>query len=349
MLLALSFALLPMLGSCTRSSNEPSSSSSSESSGGLRLGRPELQFDYKATRSFELSVANPLQGERWTTRIRRGENPLQPGSDAWMIEVAPGGRALGDNLANGTLILHLLDTVRTLQVKDATLSGTPESFGLAPPWYDLRWTVAGSTQEHELALGSPAKAQDGSFAGLYGRILQPATGPQTEVMNGSLLKMLELIPDFNALRLQRFVTFESDDVDEIEIYGGASPDVKANLKLYAQREGDHWTDARHKPLSQDLSSWLDQLSHLRIQRFVDDPAEAARLRRQPLLHAIYTLRFRGRTLRPVVVRLAHAGEAFGTISSRATPESRGQKSPQLSVFELFPQSLGLVPVALRNP
>ncbi len=306
-----------------------------------RLGaRPELSFDFKAVTEVSLSKANPMDGDRWNTRIVKIDDPFLPHQPGWFIQSSPG--EIQDRRAHGTLIMHMLDLIRTLQVAEAPFSGTPESFGLQPPWYDLHWQTPGAP--HEIQLGMPAKDADGSFAGLYGKIVQPPVAA-TFTMNGSLLKMLELLTQFNALRLPTLTTFDADDVDEITIYSGNATQGR-KPQLYAQRENGAWTDLYHHPLKRGISDFLHGFTHLRIEKFVDDPQQTATLNTQAMSKPLYTLRFEGRALKPILVQLAQQKQTWATITSRPA-EARTNPAP-LAVFGVYPQALSMIAVVLRN-
>lgn len=339
--------LLSLASGCTRKApgestppasiqSDPALSSPDSEGPHARIGRPELAFDYEAVATLVLIKANPVQADHWSARLVRKENPSSSGQFAWFIENGPTDRKLADRWANGPFILHLLDTIRTVQAKEAPFSGTPDSFGLAHPWYDLRWYTGstgsgGQENEREIALGAPAKDSDGNFSGLYGEILKPFN-PRIYTLNGALLKMLELLPNFNAIRLPRLATFDADDVDEIEVFRGA------RKVFYAQREGGSWTDAHHRAHARDVDGWLEAITHLRIQRFVDDAAEADQALRQGLKHPAWGLRFKGKNLKPVVIGLNRRGVVEATVSTR--PDS-AQNGKTLAVFELYPQARNL--------
>ncbi len=315
-LVALSFALLS-LGSCVRGC----SSSDSASPDDNRLhGHAALQFDYTATTSLLFSAHDPISGNPWTTRMVRSPED----SSQWQIALAPEGRELGDTRANGTWILHVLDTVRTAQLKEVPISGSLESFELSNPRVRLKWTVSGD-KTFELALGAPAKDDEGNSQAVYG-LLPPS--PTIYTVQGALLKMLELISDFDSLRLKTLATFVADDVDELQITSLAS-----RKNFQSQREGDEWK----------ASAFLEQLCHLRIEAFVDELRENERINRLLVSKPLYVLKLTGRNHFKEELRFAsEAGRVYASESSRkVTPTG------PLSVFEIPPEILGAIAIRLR--
>jgi hypothetical protein len=314
---------------------------------------PALQFDYKNTAELLIAKSDPASGDRWAARIQRDGIPSPTNEDLWTIQMGPDSIAAGDHKAHGTFILHLLDTIRSLQVSEAPVSGSPESFGLASPLFILRWRVseprtsaANTTaapgtvraqvfKEYEIRLGSPVKGSDGNFQGLYASF--GGLPGKTFIVQGALLRMLDMITSFQVLRLPTVLTISSDDVDEIELQKPAT-----KTKFYAQRENGKWADAKHQPIHADIDAFLDQVTHLRILKFVDDPSELkkwdATLARSPA----YTLTFKDRHGHPATLKLySHSGgqKAFATFSTRmrygTKPTDKNPGRP--AIFEVYPE------------
>ena len=333
-------SFLPTLSSCTQerpSSAPPSNLTSSESFQG---GHPALSFDYLETNEILFSKLDPINGD-WSTRIVRKSHGTDPNgsNSAWIITLAPNGRTLQDHRANAAFILHLLDTIHTLQFKAAGLSGPPESFGLARPFYSLRWKLGNdsSAKEYRLDLGDAAKTNDGTPEGLYARIGASGDAP-IFIVNGALLQMLTMIRDFSAFRLSTLATFDSDEMDEIQI------SAKSHRPCYAQRDGDHWADRSHRPIRVDVQTFLDQLTHLRILQFIDEPEKAKILLAKIHAHPLSQLKFSGRKSEPVTVELSEDQQkAYATVSSR-----KSEDTSSLAVFEVYPEALNWVAELLRG-
>jgi hypothetical protein len=240
--------------------------------------------------------------------------------DHWRVERAGGEQAAPiDTRADGFFILHLLDTLRTLRAERTDVSGPPESLGLAPPRFALKWKV--DTREMEVRLGARAnpdgQAEKTGSVRVYGMV--PGTAPF--VADGATLQMLSYIPSFDHLRLKTWVGLSADDVDEIELSGSAGT-------YYAQREGAEWTDRKHRPLRADVTAWLERLVHERVLAFVDDPARAdsltVRLKKNPLLRAT----LKDRHGNPIQLATAQIEGHWYALSS-ARPQG---------IFEVHPES-----------
>jgi len=226
---------------CT-SSKSPSTSTKTAQ---FIKGQLPFQFETQKITTFEIAKADPKTGDAWTARFERNREGI------WEIAAGPGGPNLLDRKAHSSFIDHLLDTLKTLQVTRPALQGPPESFDLSPPRFALRWG------QNELFLGS------GKFASIGGTVYE---------LEGAALKLLEYIPQFQSLREQTWLSpLTSDDIDEVEL-------SRAGKKyFYAQREGSVWTDQQHKPVKPDMNHFLDQITHARIQEFIDDPEVSQRL------------------------------------------------------------------------
>jgi hypothetical protein len=299
------------LSACTRSATPPANES------GLRVGSPALSFDYKTSEELLLAKQNPISGDHWSARLARSHFDGAEETD-WEIQLGPEGKPLIDRRVDGNFVLHLLDTLRTLQVTEVPLSGPPESFGLGTPGFTLHWKArpAGSENlaDFELRLGAPAPDNQG----VYGQIIQHAgvreNEPKVQVFRGAAIQMLSRIETFDSLRHAAWSTMAADDVDEIELKG-------PSLALYAQRDGDHWSDRKHHPLSAPVAEFLEQLTHLRILEFVDDPALTQRIsplvEKSPLFQISLTDRHGKSTFFKVAkIRIDKLSGVFGAVSSR---------------------------------
>lgn len=233
-------------------------------------GKSPFDFETKKITTFEIAKADPKTGDSWTAQFERNRDGM------WEIASGPGGERLIDRKAHSQLIDHLLDTLKTLRVTQQAPKGPPESFDLAPPRFALRWGG------NELRLGS------GKFASIGSSIYE---------VEGAALKMLDYVESFQSLREQTLLSpISSDDIDEVEL------SRNGKKYFYAQREGTLWTDAHHRPVQPDMAYFLDQLTHARIQEFVEHPKISAPLatsvQKNPLVQI---------TLKD---RLGHATEAY---------------------------------------
>lgn len=311
-----------------------------------------LQFDYKNTSELLIAKSDPTMGDRWAARIQRDGIPSVENEELWTIQMGPDSLGMGDRKAHGGFILHLLDTIRSLQVKEAPVSGTPESFGLANPVYILRWRVseprssnaapsdpgtvhAQVFKQYELRLGSPVKGDDGSFQGLYASF--GGLPGKTFIVQGAMLKMLDMITSFQALRLPTVTTITSDDVDELEVKRPAK-----KQPFYAQRESSKWVDAKRQPITtMDVDGFLDQATHLRVLKFIDDAAELKKADAE-IAHAPATvLTFKDRHGAATVLKLYPLSgglKVYATFSARKRQSTtpNGAKPADLAVFEVYP-------------
>jgi hypothetical protein len=340
---------------CTQKTSPGTETQSSKPNSTPQGVHPALQFDYKNTSELLIAKADPRTGDRWAARILRDGIPSPENEELWTIQMGPDSLGAGDRKAHGGFILHILDTIRTLQVKEAQVSGSPETFGLASPLFILRWRVSESRtggapspsgqqsvraqvfKEYEMRLGGPVKNDDGQFQGLYASF--GGVPGKVFIVQGALLQMLDRVTSFQALRLPTVMTISSDDVDEFEVLRPSQP------KFYAQRENGGWTDAKHHVLQKDIDALLDQLTHLRVLRFIDDAAEMKKT--ESLLvrsssHTLHTFTFKDRHGNPTTLKLypISGGKVFATFSTRKRQISAGSKNdlkPALTIFEVYPE------------
>jgi hypothetical protein len=136
--------------------------------------------------------------------------------------------------------------------------------------------------------------------------------------------MLEFLEKFDVLRQRVFAGIDADDIDEIEWREGRKS------FFYAQRDGAQWSDRRHHALKKpDIGGLLEGITHIRVMRFMDDPASASKTYRlldtAPARQIVLTDR-QGHPIRLNIKRIGN--ELFGTTSTR--PEA---------VFGLYPESI----------
>ena len=290
---AVFFILLTLIAGCTQSS-PPSEEL-------LKPGQAPFQFEVKKTQSLEIVKTDPKTGQSWNARFHR--NP----DTTWEIDSAPGGINPLDRKAHTTLIDHLLDSLRSLRVTALAPKGPLESFDLAPPHLALRWDGS------EFSLGS------GKYAAIKGTAYE---------MEGAAIKILDYVENFQSLRQATWLfPITSDDVDEIEIFRSLKPGAPSKT-FYAQREGAAWTDRKHKPVKKDLSSFLDQLTHLRILEFIDDPETSSRLVKELQQKASTRAILKDRQGNATEIRLGGQKELYGISTHR----------PGVA-FKLYPEAI----------
>jgi hypothetical protein len=340
--------LLNVLSSaCNRKPQNAGTPVTTSSSNVSQGGHPALQFDYKRTSEILIAKADPNSGDRWAARIQRDGIPSPENEELWTIQMGPDSIASGDRKAHGGFILHLLDTIRTLQVSEAPVSGSAESFGLSAPLFILRWRVAEQRtsvaaqpstgtvraqvfKEYEVRLGGPVKNQDGSFQGLYASL--GGMPNKVFIVQGALLRMLDMITSFQTLRLPTVLTVTSDDVDELEIRRPSS-----KIAIYAQRESGKWVDAKHKPIAGDIDALLDQLTHMRVLQFIDDAAELKKLEARLAKSPAQEITFKDRHGKANVLKVystSNGEKVYATFSTR-----KRQNPDGLAIFEVYPEVL----------
>src|SRR5262249_3868970 len=105
----------------------------------------------------------------------------------------------------------------------------------------------------------------------------------------------------------------------------------SRLATYAQRQGDLWTDRRHRPLPAPAGGWLEGLTHARVRQFIDDAETASRLLPAVLKKPLYRAGSPARPGKPTQLSVGTGGGmVLGAVSSRPG-----------AVFELYPESIAL--------
>jgi hypothetical protein len=106
--------------------------------------------------------------------------------------------------------------------------------------------------------------------------------------------------------------------------------------------------ARDETQTHAIGAFTEQLCHLRIERFIDNPSERVKLAAAVAGRPLYQLELRGPRDFQTAIRIgADAGRIFATISTRHAPSSTGPPSAALSVFEIHPEILGAIAVLAR--
>ena len=279
-----------------------------------KLHRPKkgalFSFSYQAVKELSIAKNDPATGDAWNAELAAKSGI--DGQDVWEIKSAPGKLDLVDRLADSGFIRHLLDTLGTITIAGTAPKGPLSSYGLTPPVFAIRWRD--SDKQHELRLGSQTGTNEARFG---------FAPPNEEVyiVQGAALKMLAYLSSFEGIRQRRLVTFDSDDVDEFEIFSGTK------RLMYVERETDYWINEKGKPLrgSQEL---LDQLTHIRIKNFIDK-AELNKKLLSKLEKPMYRAVFKDRGGNPTVLKVVVADSSvYASLSSRSG-----------SVFELFSEAI----------
>ena len=253
---------------------------------------------------------DPHTEDRWTSRVQKEDV-------FWKIIMPPEGQKLVDTLANGAWILHLLDTLKTLQVVAVAPKGSLQSFGLNPSRWKLTW--GGTVKNYFLSLGDPVSDQDKS-KGVYALVEYGSS--KVMVVQGATLEILSYLQKFETLRHRRLITITMDHVDEVEVH------KNGKAFFYAQRQNGLWAKKDHSFLPESLSLWLERLIHIQIKDFIDDPDENKRLMtyfKTPLYKVIFKDR-KGKTSALDVV--FKNNEFFGLYSDRPAV-----------IFRLYPEAI----------
>ena len=145
------------LAGCTKS--PPSGGSAAVSSAPpLKAGSRPLAFEYEQVSELLLVKNDPATGDAWNARLVRPDLK----STEWRIRTdTNAGTRTGapsntmDREADGFMILHLLDTLRTLEVVEVAPPTAADTAGLSPPQFALRWSWAG--KPFEVRLGATDK------------------------------------------------------------------------------------------------------------------------------------------------------------------------------------------------
>jgi hypothetical protein len=259
-----------------------------------------------------LAKSDPQTGDHWLAifqpkeaRFRRRASP-----PPWEFISGPistpisalGDLKLIDRDADETFISHLLDSLAALKIEALAPRGTLESFGLNPPRFALQWKLP--DRAFELQVG------DSPHLGKSYLILE---GQRIYIGSGSAIRLLELIESFDSLRKKEWSDLRPDDVDEISIY------KLGNLLFYAQREGDRWTDQKHRPVlaGSHLSETLEEVIRHRPLQLMDDPGERARIQRHIQSKPFIETRLTDRLGKTTSLTLGKdSGKLYGISSAR---------------------------------
>ncbi|MBC7693310.1 MAG: DUF4340 domain-containing protein [Methylotenera sp.] len=301
---------------CT-SRNEPPSGVNPASGGlgttsELKLNAPLFSFSHEQARELNLIKNDPASGDHWTARIINSGSAEKPD---WKI--ASSSMDLIDVRADGPYIVHLLDTLRTLQAFELAPEGPLSSFGLTTPLFALRWLAPnsnGQMTENEIHLGDSNLKAGGIYACLPARS-GAVSHPQVFLVRGAALEMLTHLARFEALRLRKLVTFETAELDSIALKG-------PGIQWSVLRAKDTWQEAPSRRALHDPVNFqrrLEGLTHLRILRFIDDARENTALKKAfeetKVSRAFFTLRQNGS--QPITLKVRqNQGKTHAWISTR---------------------------------
>ena len=294
LLFLLLFGASLTLGGCTKKSS-PENAATQE----IHLGRSVYQFDYEQVTELVIAKNDPTTGDHWTVRVTRPSGKIQEGFNHWKIASAPESTHLVDTTADGNFILHLLDTLRTIQPTAQADEGPLSSFGLEHPLFSLKWSTPDATSE--LFIGDSNLKNAGAYA-LFGSAKSPVY-----IVQGAALAMLTHLDTFSAMRKRRLFTFETDDIDEIQIRG-------ESLLL---RAGDRFVDHAKHPLPKSFSDDLEQLTHAQILNFIDDDVLSEKLGKWLEASTLNQATFSDRQGNKTILKVAQKdGKTYGSLSSR---------------------------------
>ena len=251
---------LILISSCdNRSSSrtEPGKNQDKKNPALKSLDTGENAFSFEPTEVIDLTLAkfDSESGNSWVMTLHKEDS-------LWKISSAPSDQSLLDRIADETFIHHLLDTLQSVHLHPNPKSGPMESFGLKPPRYALKWSTLSKEFKIQVGISSPGL---GYFVTLDGTSISVGTG--------AAFGLLERVLSFRDLRKQTWTILKPDDIDEIELLKNKAP------HFYAQRDGDTWTDRKHRPVRINVSTVLSQLTSTRPENFVDDPIRAQELRK----------------------------------------------------------------------
>lgn len=252
-------------------------------------------FNFNPDEAYEITLAkaDPQSGDYWMSSFKRNKN-------TWEIASPPSDLLIYDRLADDGFLNHLLDAFRGIEIQSKAPNGHLESFELSPPRFSVQWKTP--FKSYEFRLGSLMN-QSHYFS---------IDGKTVLIGKGSAFKMLNLIESFEGLRKLKWSQFTSDDADEIEIGPANTP------KHYAQREGDHWTDRKHKPLPHPIAALLTTLTSAKALRIIDHPNEIRSLKKKSRVLSQYEVKLTDRRKRQAHYQLLRDsnGILYGLNSTR---------------------------------
>lgn len=273
-------------------------------------GTVPFQFDPAQVSELVLAKDDPESGDRWMVSLEQGEGE-------WNIRSEVNLPPFLDRKANNSFLFHLLDSVRRIRLEECPLQGTLESFGLDPPRFAIRWkaNLPGGDRVFELRTG----VQAGNSSKVYVTL----DGSNVLVGSGSAFRILNLIDSIHTLRNKNWSSIEADDVDEIEFRR------KGRSLFYAQRDGNEWTDRRHRPVRKDTETLLSRITDAQAEGLIDNPQKATLLKNWIQNHSVFEVVLTDRGGQSVKLKLMQKErKVYGVNSERPS-----------AVFELHPKIL----------
>ena len=208
--------------------------------------------------SFTLSSNHPETDENWLLELKKNENGL------WVITSKIGLPETIDPYANENLIHHLLDTLSSTRREEPAPRGPLGAFHLDPPRYAIQ--VTDQNKSSQLLIGDPIPNQTSSAYAL----IPGATTPW--IISSPLLPLLRSMSSWKHLR-KSTITFETpDDIDEITLL----KDKK--VILYAQRDGDTWTNESHQRIKPPIDSFLKKLLTTPPANLIEDSLQITQIK-----------------------------------------------------------------------
>ncbi len=230
----------------------------------------------------------------WLARLNKKQG-------TWELDSISTSTTLSDHRANETLILHLLDSLGSVQIHQPGPSAPLGSLGLAPPQFALRWRTPTGSQE--MKIGNPS--QDRS------QVTISRDDQSTWLASGTFFSLLRQIQSWQDLRAPTWITESPDDIEELTIQAG-----KKTL-LYAQRDGDHWGDVSHRAVKKDVDLILDSLIHHSWKKIIESTPEASALQKILKEKPDYSITLSGRLKHPLqLVLKKQGGTLYGLNQAR---------------------------------
>jgi hypothetical protein len=216
--------------------------------------RSKIEIDPSQVQELSIAKDDALEGDAWFARLEKRER--------WVLDSGPQGEALVDIAADFRFVRHLLDTLKSLELRPVPEGIRPERMGMSRPLFRIKWREKNSEIWRELKVGSelgpeadPMVEVDGGGAG---------TGKQIAMGRGALFQILGELRQFDRLRERRLFLRELDDFDAVKVISGGK-------SIQFERVGEQWGDARGKLLrgnsQEKVSLALESLAHLQIARF----------------------------------------------------------------------------------
>jgi hypothetical protein len=257
----------------------------------------------------------------------------------WAISGLGGEQLLLDDHANPRLLSRILEGISGIEILGAApersrSQETLEKYGLYPPKDTLQWTLNNGTKNRrdtplaeewrtgEIQLGKSLPADPSRRFARF-----PHLDPDgVYVVRGSLVSLLARVEKFEDFREHNLLTWDPDRIDDLLV-------KKEDRTLwFAERHGDQWLNEKKSNLTATTEPLVDAWVKSEIQRFVDDPSEADRIRREILKHPTHQMIARDRKGNPVKLTIAQ-------VQSKGKTLWVGQASNRgTAVFELDPKS-----------